>query len=127
MLPLLAGAVKRAIARTMTPCSQSQIGRCPYLRRRGSAQVEAASWLSVVVRSEPFRTAVNGTLAARPARTTMLAPSGDGSQLDGRVRPVRGDPPARGQEPEGSRQLGGETRTPARLLKWCLVAAALAL
>jgi hypothetical protein len=31
MLPLLAGAVKRAIARTMTPCSQNQIGQDRYL------------------------------------------------------------------------------------------------
>jgi hypothetical protein len=44
------------------PLLQSQIGRCCQLRERGTAQVEAASWLSVVVRSGPFRTAVNGTL-----------------------------------------------------------------
>jgi hypothetical protein len=54
-----------------TPCSQSQFGRCCHLRGRGTAQVEAASSLSVVVRSGPFRTAVNGTLVARPARITL--------------------------------------------------------
>ena len=51
-----------------TPCLQSRIGRCCHLRGRGTAQAEAASRLSVVVRSGPFRTAVNGTLVARPAR-----------------------------------------------------------
>jgi hypothetical protein len=34
------------------------------------AQVEAASCLSVVVRSGPVRTAVNGTFVARPVRMT---------------------------------------------------------
>ena len=34
-------------------------------------QVEAASWLSVVVRWGPFRNAVNGTLVARSVRMTL--------------------------------------------------------
>jgi hypothetical protein len=66
-----------------TPCLQSQIGRCCHLRGRGMAQVEAASWLSVVVCWVPVRTVVNGTLVARPVRTTLAPPGGDGSQLGG--------------------------------------------
>jgi hypothetical protein len=76
MLPLLAGAVKRAIAGTMTPCSQSQIGHYCHLRGWRTAQVEAELALSVAVRWGPVMTAVNGTLVARPyagpARATML-------------------------------------------------------
>jgi hypothetical protein len=59
-----------------TPCSQSQIGQDRYLLWQQTAQVEAASGLSVVVRWVPVRTAVTGTLVARPVRTTWysLAP-----------------------------------------------------
>jgi len=56
-------------APAVTPCSQSQIGRDRYLQRRGMAQVEAVTVLSVVVRLGPVKTAVNGTLVARPPRT----------------------------------------------------------
>jgi hypothetical protein len=55
-----------------TPCSQSQIGQDRYLRRQGTAQVEAVLALSVVVRWGPVRTAVNGTLVARPSRMTPV-------------------------------------------------------
>jgi hypothetical protein len=63
-----------------TPCSQSQFGRDRHLLRHEAAQVEAASALSVVVRWEPVRTAVSGTLVARAVRMTwhiavLLAPS----------------------------------------------------
>jgi hypothetical protein len=51
-----------------TTCLQSQIGRDRYVRRQGTARVEAAVALSVVVRSGPIGTAVNGMLVARPAR-----------------------------------------------------------
>lgn len=69
MLPLLATAVKRAIAGTMTLCSQSQIGAVCHLRRRPTKQVEGTEVLSMVVRPGPGRTVVNGTLVARQART----------------------------------------------------------
>ena len=42
------------------------------------------------------------------------------------VRPVLGEERIVAKSPEGLRQPGGETRTLARLLKWCLVAAVLA-
>jgi hypothetical protein len=55
-----------------TSCLQSQIGRELHLRRQGTAQVEAAAVLSVIVRSRPAGTPVNGRLVARPAMTTYL-------------------------------------------------------
>jgi hypothetical protein len=51
-----------------TPCLQSQIGRDRYRRRQGTAQVEAAMVLSVVVRWGPVRTTLNGTVVARQFR-----------------------------------------------------------
>jgi hypothetical protein len=63
-----------------TPCLQSQIGLCCHLRGWRTALVEAALALSVVARSGPLRTLVNGTVVARPVRLTWqtvvpLAPS----------------------------------------------------
>jgi hypothetical protein len=69
-----------------TPCLQSQIGQVRCLGRRGSALVEAALALSVVVRSGPVRTAVNGTLVARPVRMFWIRCGATGSHLDRRVR-----------------------------------------
>jgi hypothetical protein len=60
-----------------TPCLQSQFGRDRYLRGQATAQVEVAVALSVVVRWGPARTAVNGTVVARPvSRNLMLAATG---------------------------------------------------
>jgi hypothetical protein len=59
----------------LTPCLQSQIEKDRDLGRGRTAQVMAAVVLSVGVRWGPAVTAVNGTLIARPARTT-LAPAG---------------------------------------------------
>jgi hypothetical protein len=42
-----------------------------------------------------------GTPVARPARTTILAPGGDGSQLTPEVRPVLGDHCLVGKSPNG--------------------------
>ena len=81
--------------------------------------------MTVVVRWIPLVTAAYGTWVARPTRTTMLRPGGDGSQLDRKARPVLGKPLLVGKSPKGSRQLGGETRTLPRLVGWCLVAAVL--
>jgi hypothetical protein len=47
--------------------------------------------VTVVDRWIPLVTAAYGTRVARPPRTTRLAPGGDGSQLDRRVRPVLSD------------------------------------
>jgi hypothetical protein len=60
--------------------------------------------LSVVVRSGPVVTAVNGTLVARLARMTWrtLTPS---VHRDRRVRPVLGDYCLVGKPPQAARQL----------------------
>jgi hypothetical protein len=70
--------------------------------------VEAASRLSVVDRSGPFMTAVNGTLVARPARMSLAHRGAVGSASTG-VGPVLGDHRLVGKSPEGSRQRGGAT------------------
>jgi hypothetical protein len=48
--------------------------------------------LSVAVRWGPVRTGVNGTLVARPARTTFVGAWQSGHQLDRRVRIDSGEP-----------------------------------
>jgi hypothetical protein len=60
---------------------QSQIGQLRHLQRCDAAQVGAGSALSVVVRSGSFRTAVNGTLVARPPRMTPISSCAVGSTL----------------------------------------------
>jgi hypothetical protein len=57
--------------------------------------------VAVVVRQIPLVTAACGTRVARPARTTMLAPDGDGFQLNRRVRPVPGDHCIVAESPKG--------------------------
>jgi hypothetical protein len=69
--------------------------------------VERAAALSVVVRWGPFRTSVNGTLVARPLRTTPSNPSCLRFHPDRRVRPVLGDHRLVGKGLEGSRQRVG--------------------
>jgi hypothetical protein len=73
----------------LIPCLQSQIGLVRYLRRQGTAQVEPAVALSVIVRRGPARTAVNGTLVARQAGIGGMG-GAIRSCLDRRARPVLG-------------------------------------
>jgi hypothetical protein len=61
---------------------QSQIGQADYLLRRGNVQVEATEVLSVVVRSGPVRTAVNGTVVAQPVGVTAITLGDDGTSSD---------------------------------------------
>jgi hypothetical protein len=58
-----------------------------------------------VSRLDTARVRYYGAREARPARTTMLRPGDDGSQLDRQVRPVLGEPPssARAGRARGSR------------------------
>jgi hypothetical protein len=67
--------------------------------------------VTVTVRYIPLVTAAYGTRVARPARTTMLAAGGDGSQLDRRVRPVLGEPLSRWARARKARGSWVETRT----------------
>src|SRR5215213_10393979 len=99
-----------------TPCLQSQFGRCCHLREWGPALVEHAAGLSVVVCWGPFRTAVNGTLVARPLRTTPSNSSCLRFHPDCRVRPVLGDHRLVGKSLEGSRSPGKA----GRLERWPL-------
>jgi hypothetical protein len=62
-----------------TSCLQSRIGPVCHLRRRRTAQVEVAVALSMIVRWGPVKTAVNGTVVARRARTTFVRPGGVGT------------------------------------------------
>jgi hypothetical protein len=55
-----------------TSCLQSQIGQDRYLGAQGSPQVAVGVALSVVVRSGPAMTGVNGTVVARTTRTTFM-------------------------------------------------------
>jgi hypothetical protein len=66
------------------------------------AQVEATVVLSVVVRSGPVKTAVNGTVVARPARVKPIQSWRRPYQLGRWARPVLGDNEPRWQAPEGS-------------------------
>jgi hypothetical protein len=69
------------------------------------AQVEAGVALSVAVRWRPVGTAMNGTLVARPVRTTMLPPGGDASQLGRSVSRPSVTHRLVGKSLEGSRQV----------------------
>jgi hypothetical protein len=71
-------------------------------------QLSGRVTVTVVVRSCPWLTVPCGTWVARPAKTTMLPPGGDGSQLGQRMRPVLGDHRLVGKSREGSRQPGVE-------------------
>jgi hypothetical protein len=91
-----------------TTCLQSQIGGDHHLRRKRTAQVEATVALSVVVRWGPVRTAVNGTVVARPVGDDVRRAGGEGiSSIAGGVRP--GDRLPRWQELKGSRQPKART------------------
>jgi hypothetical protein len=68
----------------LTPCMPCSFGllRCP--RSGADAQHIDLHRVTVVDRWIPLVPAAYGTRVARPARTTMPAPSSDGSQLDQR-------------------------------------------
>ena len=90
--------------RSLRPLACRSFGLLPHPRSEAGTQSNGLLQVTVSVRWIPLVTAAYGTRVARPARTTMLAPGGDGSQLDRRVRPVLGDHRLVGKSPEGSRQ-----------------------
>ena len=75
----------------LTPCMSCSFGLLPHPRSGTYVQPTGLLRVTVIVRWIPLVTAAYGTPVAPPARTTMLAPDGDGSQLNRRVRPVPGD------------------------------------
>jgi hypothetical protein len=91
---------------SMTTCLRS-LGQDCHLRRQGTAQIEAAMALSMIVRLGPARTAVNGTVVAQPARTTFLGAWQHRRQLDRRVR----------LDPSDA-CLVGKGRRPAAAIEW---------
>src|SRR5215213_4546344 len=84
------------------PCS---FGLLPHPRSAACAKPSRLLRVTVTVRCIPLVTVAYDTWVARPARTTTLPPSGDGSQLGQRVRPVLGNHCIVGKSPEGSRQV----------------------
>jgi hypothetical protein len=108
----------------MTPCMPCSFGLLPHPRSEAGAQVDRPLGVTVTDRYVPLVTAAYGTSVARPVRTTRLPPGGDGPPLFQTVRPVRGDPSPRGQEPTGSRQAAHHDVTSPgsgrpRLASWC--------
>jgi hypothetical protein len=83
------------------PCS---FGLLPNPRSVTWAQSNGLLEVTVIDRWIPLVPAAYGTRVAWPAGTT-IAPSGDGSQLVRRVRPVPGDHCIVGKTRRGSRQI----------------------
>jgi hypothetical protein len=65
----------------LTPCMPCSFGLLPHPRSGMCAQPNGLLGVTVTVRCIPLVTAAYGTRVARPARTTRLAPEGNGSQL----------------------------------------------
>jgi hypothetical protein len=86
------------------PCS---FGLLPHARSEAGVQSNGLPEVTVVVRWIPLVPAAYGTRVARPARTTMLVPGGNGSQLGRRMRPALGDHCIVGKSPEGSQPWVG--------------------
>jgi hypothetical protein len=108
----------------MTPSMPCSFGLLSHPRSEAGAQVDRPLGVTVTDRYVPLVTAAYGTPVARPVRTTRLPPGGDGPPLFQTVRPVRGDPSPRGQEPTGSRQAAHHDVTSPgsgrpRLASWC--------
>jgi hypothetical protein len=74
----------------MNSCMPCSFGLLPHPRSGTRAQPTGLLEVTVADRWIPPMTAAYGTRVARPARTTTLAPGGDGSQLGQRVRSVLG-------------------------------------
>ena len=98
----------------MTPCMPCSFGLLPHPRSGAGAQPNGLLGVTVIVRWIPPVPAAYGTRVARPARTTMLDLAATAPSSTWRVRPDPGDHRLVGKSPEGSRQPGGETRTPYR-------------
>jgi hypothetical protein len=88
----------------VSACMPCSFGLLPHPRSEAGTQSTGVPEVTVTIRCIPLVPAAYGTWVARPARTTMLAPGGNGSQLAQRVRSVLGDHRLVGKSPEGSRQ-----------------------
>jgi hypothetical protein len=70
-------------ATALTPCMPCSFGVLPHRRSGTGAQRNDLLRVTVTVRWIPLVTAAYGTRVARRARTTRLAPVGDGSSSAG--------------------------------------------
>jgi hypothetical protein len=73
----------------LTPCMPCSFGLLPHPRSEPGIQPIQLLEVTVTVRYLPLVPAAYGTRVARPARTMMFAPGGDGFQLGqwGEARP----------------------------------------
>src|SRR5215212_10644956 len=62
------------------PCMPCSFGLLPHPRSGSRSPAQRSSRVTVTDRCIPLVTAAYGTRVARPARTTRLAPGGDGSR-----------------------------------------------
>jgi hypothetical protein len=92
---------RRPTASTCMTCSFGLLDRS-----EPRAQPTGLLGVTVTVRWIPLVPAAYGMWMARPARTTMLRPGGDRSQLDRRVRLVLGEPLLVGKSLEGLAAAG---------------------
>jgi hypothetical protein len=92
------------------PMSRPRCGSCRrssvhggWLHRVCQARISRRSWGRTTSGRGCARRECSG---AWPARTAMLPPGSNGSPLNGRARPVLGDPTPRGREPGGLAAAG---------------------
>jgi hypothetical protein len=123
VLAALLGAFVGAVAGGMTSCMPCSFGSPVLHRSRACAQQNGPLAVTVIDRQVPPVTAACGTRVARPVRTRMFTTWRRRLQLGCWVGLVRGEHRFVAKSPEGSRQLGGETRTPPHLPGGCLLTA----
>jgi hypothetical protein len=125
--------------RALTSCMPCSFGLPRSPRSGAGGPLSGPLGVTVTDRQIPRLTAACGTRVARPARTMMLAPGGDGSQIGRRVRPVLGDQlscwqAAKGAAASATRSLPNRQRTrgerpfnrsPLPTPKFCLLQEAL--
>jgi hypothetical protein len=75
----------------LTPCMPCSFGLLPHPTSGACALPNGLPRVTVIVRWIPLVTAAYGTRVARPARTTRLAPGGDGSRARHEGEAVLGD------------------------------------
>jgi hypothetical protein len=78
------------LRRDLTPCLPCSFGLLPHRRSGTCALPNGPRRVTVIDRWILLVPAACGTWVARPARTKVLAPGGDGSSSARTVRPVRG-------------------------------------
>jgi hypothetical protein len=100
----MVGRARQSQSSRRTLACHAVSGSSPTAGQGVGAQPNGRLRVTVSVRWIPLVTAAYGTRVARLARTTMLAPGGDGSPVGKRVRSVLGDHRLVGKSPEGSRQ-----------------------